>query len=180
MKTYTQFMHESKQYLTEESAYEKVAEQLEEILDDGGGVLKGRGWAVNVSEEEADAALFHLDYQEYDKAEKICEDVLKAKKNWLEFISDAMDAFLGEDVEVIEILPDDYEEELTEDDEEDVEEKTKVVVRGGKKMRIKVPTKKKRLSAKQKAAFKKAGRKRKGKKVKASTLRKRAKSMAKR
>ena len=60
---------------------------------------------------------------------------------------------------------------LVEDDS--VDEKMKTVIRGGKKVKIKVNLRKKKQTAKQKAA----SRKRKGKKQSPAQIRKRMKSM---
>jgi len=63
---------------------------------------------------------------------------------------------------------------------DELEEKQKRVVRGGKKVTINIPTVKKRRTATQKAADRKRGRQMKNKKQSQSTIRKRSRSMKKR
>ena len=70
-----------------------------------------------------------------------------------------------------------YTDFLQEMEDLGVDEIKKRVVRGGKKVTINVPTTPRRRTAKQKAADRKRGRKMKGKRQKASTIRKRQRSM---
>lgn len=175
--------------LAEGSKYEDVQKAFEALLEkfDIGGVDisvdKQDGiWLVDFTDEygESNTLAFGTDEDSCSYVILDNNDLDADEANTIDI--DALGVTVAEDgsLDLTELSWLDKSTFLSFLNKTGVSEKFKTVVRGGKKVRIQVPTRKKRLTAKQKAARKLAGAKRRGKKLTGKAKRSRALSLKKR
>ena len=154
---------------------EDFFDELEAIVDSGGGQIYIGNKMQDINDIEAEAALVYLSMAENSMIKKAMKD----PDYFWDMVEKGMEE-MGYNESVEPKTLQQFVKEYSQTDEEDVDEKSISVVRGGKKVRINVPTTPRRRTAKQKASDRKRGRKMKGKRQKASTIRKRQRSMDRR